>query len=90
MAEFLGESIRQISRLAKNSLRIGTGNLIGVSGKFRGGTGNSGPDQANGAQPGGQVQSEGSLPALFAPGPRHTLVRIGLLRGLSKPDPANP
>ncbi len=42
MAEFSAESIRQISRLATNSLRIGTGNLIGVSGKFRDKTGNSG------------------------------------------------
>ena len=42
MAEFSAESIRQISRLATNSLSNGTGNLIGVSGNFRGGTGNSG------------------------------------------------
>jgi len=51
MAGFSAESIRQISRLATNSLRIGTGNLIGVSGNFRDGTGNSGPDQANEIQP---------------------------------------
>ncbi len=44
LAEFFAESIRQISGLATNSLRIGTGNLIGVSGNFRGGTGNLGPD----------------------------------------------
>ena len=52
MAEFSAESIRQISRLATNSLRIGTGNLIGVSGNLIGVSGNSGPDQVNGAQPG--------------------------------------
>ncbi len=40
MAEYSAESIRKISRLATNSLRIGTGNLIGVSGNFRSGTGN--------------------------------------------------
>ncbi len=39
MAEFSVESIPQISRLATNSLRIETGNLVGVSGNFRGGTG---------------------------------------------------
>ncbi len=37
----MAESIRQISRLATNSLRIGTGNLIGVTGNFSDGTGNS-------------------------------------------------
>ena len=45
MAGFSAESIRQIRRLATNSLRFGTGNLIDVSGNFRDGTGNSGPDQ---------------------------------------------
>ncbi len=40
MAEYSAESIRKISMLATNSLNNGTGNLIGVSGNFRSGTGN--------------------------------------------------
>ena len=42
MVDYSAESIRQINRLATNSLRIGTGNLISVSGNFGSGTGNSG------------------------------------------------
>ena len=40
MAEFSAESIRQISRLATNSLRIGTGNFLSQTGNFWSGTGN--------------------------------------------------
>jgi len=40
MAEYLVESVHQISRLPTNSLRIGAGNLIGVSGNIRSGSGN--------------------------------------------------
>ncbi len=71
MAEFLAESIRKSSRLETNSLRIGTGNLIGVSGNFRGGTGNSDPDQGSSkrgpARP--QLQIGGPQPPI--PNSRH-------------------
>ncbi len=40
MAEFSAESIRQISRLATNSLRIGTGNFFSRTGNFLPGSGN--------------------------------------------------
>ncbi len=47
----------EFNRLAANSLNFVTGKNFKVTGNFRDETGNSGPDQAQGTQPGGRFKS---------------------------------